>query len=164
LLTVYGGKITTYRRLAEQALRQLAPCFPGLAGPWTAQAPLPGGDLPGGDVGAALATWQQRHPWMPAALARRWLHAHGSRADRVLGDARGLADLGRDFGATLSEREVVYLLRHEWARTAEDILWRRTRCGLHMSAAERSAFAAWIERFPGGGAAHSWNTALDLPA
>lgn len=135
LLTVYGGKLTTYRRLAERVLERLAPWLPGLRPSWSAQVHLPGGGLgPGGPAGLLLEL-ARRHPKLPpellAALARR----HGTRAARVLGAAQTEAELGEHFGGGLYAAEVDYLIAHEWARTAEDILWRRTKCGLRVDAA-----------------------------
>jgi glycerol-3-phosphate dehydrogenase len=144
LLSVYGGKITTFRRLAEHALEKLKPHFPGMKPAWTARAPLPGGDLGGRSFAAFLADLQSRRPFLPAGLALRLARAYGSRAERVLGGARRLDDLGRDLGAGLHEREAEYLLRDEFARTAEDILWRRSKLGLHAPGAAR-ALTDWLE-------------------
>ena len=149
LLSVFGGKITTYRKLAEHALAKLAPHLPRPPGPdWTARAPLPGGDLPGGDFDAFLAALRREHPWLPPALAHHCARSYGTRAAQLLGDARGMGDLGRHFGAALYEREADFLRRTEWARTGEDVLERRTRHGLHMSPAERAAFADWMAGAP----------------
>ena len=129
VLSVFGGKITTYRRLAEQALEKLAPFVPGLPGPWTARVPLPGGDFD--DFDALLAELRAAHPWLPEPLARRLARAYGTRVTRLLNGAASLDDLGADLGAGLTERELAYLVEAEWARTAEDILWRRSKLGLH---------------------------------
>jgi glycerol-3-phosphate dehydrogenase len=147
MLSIYGGKITTYRRLAEHALQKLLPCLPDMAPKasmsWTGREPLPGGDV-AADV---LITELQRYfPFLGEALAGRLAHAYGSRALRFLGQARTLADLGESFGAGLTEAEVRYLMASEWARTAEDILWRRTKLGLHMTQEERAGLADWMER------------------
>jgi glycerol-3-phosphate dehydrogenase len=145
LLSIFGGKITTYRKLAEHALAKLAPHLPQRPGPgWTARAPLPGGDLPEGDFDAYLAALRRAHPWLPAGLARHYARSYGTRAGALLDGARGLGDLGRHFGAALYEREAEFLRRTEWARTGEDVLERRTRHGLHMTAAERARFAEWM--------------------
>jgi len=144
LLCVYGGKITTYRRLAEHVMRDLAPHAPGASGPWTDKAPLPGGDLPGVDFPRFLAGLRDARPWLPEALAHRLARAYGTRVERVLGYAASLDDLGRDFGGGLYEREVAYLLDEEWAKTAEDILWRRTKLGLHLPREARAAFESWL--------------------
>ena len=144
VLSIYGGKITTYRKLAEAALRELAPYFPPMKPPWTATEPLPGGDLPGGDRAAFLASLCAKHPEVPVDVLRGLARRHGMRAARILGDARSLADLGEHFGAGLTSREVDFLVDDEWARTADDVLWRRTKCGLPMSVAERDRVAAYV--------------------
>src|SRR6478609_11599488 len=131
LLSIFGGKITTYRKLAEAALAELAPFFPAMRPGWTRDAPLPGGDLPAGrDV--FLAELERRYDGLPRDLLRALARRHGSRTTTVLGDARTRADLGEDFGAYLTGREIDYLRREEWALAADDILWRRTKCGLPM--------------------------------
>lgn len=132
LLSVFGGKITTYRRLAEHALEKLAPHLPGLKPAWTDGAPLPGGDMPDADFDRFLARLRQRAPFLPEALSLRLARAYGTRVDRILGAARGMADLGEDFGGGLTRAEVDYLVREEWAVAAEDILWRRSKLGLHV--------------------------------
>ena len=142
LLSIFGGKITTYRKLAEHALEKL-----GVAGPsWTADAALPGGDIPALDFEGFVAAQAAIRPWLPAPVLRRLARAYGTRLDAVLGDARAFDDLGQHFGAGLTAAEVVYLIRHEYARSAEDVLWRRSKLGLHMNEAERAALAHWFER------------------
>ncbi len=136
LLTVFGGKITTYRRLAEEAMAKLAAFFPGMKGDWTASEALPGGDL---DYNAFRDEMHARHPQLGREVVAGIVKRHGSRAGSILGEAKVLGDLGRHFGAGLTEREIDYLRSAEWAVTADDVLWRRTKCGLHMSAAERAA-------------------------
>ncbi|SMF21953.1 L-erythritol 4-phosphate dehydrogenase [Tistlia consotensis] len=148
ILSVFGGKITTYRKLAEHALRSLAPFFPSLGPPWTATAPLPGGDLPDADFEAFLAGFAQRHPWLPPRLARHYARLYGTRAEDLLDGAETLADLGRSFGPLFHEREADFLVREEWARSAEDILERRTKHGLFLDPEQRAAFADWLERAP----------------
>ena len=127
LLSVFGGKITTYRRLAETALGRLDRWFPAMAPGWTATAPLPGGDLPAGGMKAFIERLAGRHPWLPPALVRRFAGSYGTRTEALLGDASGMAELGADLGAGLHERELDFLTRTEWAETTEDVLWRRTR-------------------------------------
>ena len=141
LLSVFGGKITTYRKLAEAALHKLRPFIGGSTQNWTHTAPLPGGDLPRADFDAFLIGVKRRWPFLPPALAKRLAHAYGTRISDVMGAARRLDDLGRQFGAGLSAAEVDYLFAHEWAHAAEDILWRRTKVGLHMTALEKDEFA-----------------------
>ncbi len=145
LLDVYGGKITSYRHLAENAVDLLAERLPQLAGGlWTAHAPLPGGDFPAGSVGDLIETLQAAYAFLDDRQAARIAHAYGTRAMRWLGQARGWNDLGRAFGAGLSEAELAYLRAAEWARSAEDVLWRRSKLGLHMTAQQRQDVAAFL--------------------
>lgn len=144
LLSVFGGKITTYRRLAEHAMEKLQGHFPSAGGPWTRDAALPGGDMPGADFDRFLAELRARHPWLPAALARRYARAYGTRTEAVIGSARGLNDLGMHFGDDLYEAEVDYLTAREWAGTAEDILYRRSKLALHLSNDTKAALEAWF--------------------
>ncbi len=143
-LSIYGGKITTYRRLAEHALDRLAPYLPAMKSPWTEHALLPGGDLPAGGTAAWIAELARRYPALPTMLLAGLARRHGTRALAILGDARAPADLGEDFGHGLTAAEVGYLVRNEWARTADDVLWRRTKCGIGMTAAERGRVAACV--------------------
>jgi len=146
LISVFGGKITTYRKLAEHALDKLLP-FLGAARPaWTERAALPGGDMPGADFDAFLAELEAARPWLPEGLARRLARAYGTRVEALLGSARGLDDLGEDLGGGLTEAEVDYLMGHEWAASAEDILWRRSKLGLHFSDEDEVRLDDWIGR------------------
>jgi glycerol-3-phosphate dehydrogenase len=146
LLSIYGGKITTYRRLSEEALERLSPYLRSSKARegWTAKSPLPGGDLDVSAVAALTAELQRNYPFLSPAHAGRLAHAYGTRASKVLGGATSMADLGTSFGATLTEREVRYLMSDEWARTAEDIVWRRSKLGLRLSALEVAAIDDWI--------------------
>jgi glycerol-3-phosphate dehydrogenase len=146
LLSIYGGKITTYRRLAEEALERLSPYLRSAKARegWTGKSPLPGGDMDVSAVAALQAELIRNYPFLPTAHAGRLAHAYGTRAAKLLGNAKSMADLGQSFGATLTESEVRYLMANEWARTAEDIVWRRSKLGLRMSAAEISALDEWI--------------------
>ena len=146
VLSVFGGKITTYRRLAEAAMTKLAPFFPGLRGNWTATAALPGGDFPWDGVDRLRADIAHRYPFLAATTIRRLSCAYGAQTAEVLGDAHTLKDLGECFGAGLTAREVDWLVRHEWARTAEDVLWRRSKLGLRMSADTLSAYLSSSNR------------------
>jgi glycerol-3-phosphate dehydrogenase len=141
LLTVLGGKLTTYRRLAEAALAKLAPHLPPMGPAWTAGTPLPGGDLGDGGLTGFITRLCSRHPNFEPGFLGRLARRYGTLTEDVLGDARGPSDLGTAFGGGLTEREVVYLIRREWAREPEDVLWRRTKCALHMTSAERLAAA-----------------------
>jgi glycerol-3-phosphate dehydrogenase len=149
LLSVFGGKITTYRRLAEHALADLAPWYPLMGAPWTADRALIDGEL------ADAPTFEQafdlfvtgasaNKPALPGELVRILARRHGTGLDDLLEGVKTVADLGRHFGGSLYEVEVRYLLRDEWAVDAEDVLWRRTKEGLHMTVAERAAFAEWL--------------------
>jgi glycerol-3-phosphate dehydrogenase len=133
ILSVYGGKITTYRRLAEHALSVLLPQM-GLdeGEAWTGSKPLPGGNLPRADFASFNAHALARWPGLPSALVARLAKHYGTRMARILNNAQGPADLGRRFGPQLTFTEVQYLVKNEWARSAEDILWRRTRLGLSL--------------------------------
>ncbi|MGJ5132822.1 glycerol-3-phosphate dehydrogenase [Bradyrhizobium oligotrophicum] len=146
LLSIYGGKITTYRRLSEEALERLAPYVKGGKAEegWTGKAPLPGGDMKVSAVAPLIADLRKTYPFLSDAHAKRIAHAYGTRAAAMLAGATSLADLGQDFGGTLTEREVRYLMTNEWALTAEDIVWRRSKLGLRMSAAEIAALDVWI--------------------
>jgi glycerol-3-phosphate dehydrogenase len=133
LLSVFGGKITTYRRLAEMALAKLRPHIGAHATDWTGRSPLPGGDLPRGDFDAFLADVRRRWPFLEPEHAMRLARAYGTRLERFLGNAQRYDDLGEHFGAGLTQAEVEYLMAQEWASSVDDILWRRTKLGLHLS-------------------------------
>ena len=148
LLSVFGGKITTYRRLAEHALEKLGPHLPRDSGPWTAGAPLPGGDFAVDGAGRLKADLMARHPFLDERWAWRLVRAYGTEAFALLDGAKAAGDLGRHFGWNLTEREVVWLREREFARTAEDILWRRSRIGLRLNEAETAALQRWLEENP----------------
>ena len=145
LLTVYGGKITTYRTLAEATMARLARHVPGTA-PWTARAPLPGGDMPWDGVAAHVAQALRRWSFLIEGEARRMVRAYGTRLDRVLGEAKTREDLGPWFGE-LSAAEVRYLMENEWAREPDDVLWRRSKLGLRLSPENRAALAGFMAEF-----------------
>ena len=145
MLSVFGGKITTYRRLAEAAVAQLAAHLPALRAPsWTGTAPLPGGDFPTEGFSDAVGRLRQERAWLPQPLAERLVRAYGTRAWRLLGDARTLGDLGARFGADLTEREVAYLIEAEWARAPDDVLWRRSKLGLRVGPEGRAALETFM--------------------
>jgi glycerol-3-phosphate dehydrogenase len=142
LLSVFGGKITTYRRLAEHALEKLSPCLgaeAGLKNGWTGREPLPGGEFAVDGAVAQVDRLIDRYAFLARPHAARLVRMYGTRAKDVLGAARVAADLGRDFGATLTEAEIDYLMREEWAERAEDVLWRRSKLGLRLSAEQAAA-------------------------
>jgi glycerol-3-phosphate dehydrogenase len=150
LLSIYGGKITTYRRLAEAALAMLASFLPEARRPagWTGQQPLPGGDFPVRGFDRQVGDTRARYPFLEETTARRLVRAYGTRVSAVLQDAKSAADLGRMFGAHLSEAEIRYLSHVEWAMTAEDIVWRRSKLGLRLSRAEIAEIDAYLAGIP----------------
>ena len=148
MLNVFGGKITTFRKLAEHAMQRLARFFPAMQGDWTAHAPLPGGDIANADFETFLSGFERERPWLPRDLARHYARLYGTRASALLAGASSPDALGRKFGPTLYEAEARYLRANEWAETAEDILIRRTKHGLHMTPGEKAAFANWFESAP----------------
>jgi glycerol-3-phosphate dehydrogenase len=136
LLSVFGGKITTYRKLAEAALARLSPHLPparGLPAGWTGKHALPGGDFPMQGFDAELERLIARYPFLPRQLARRLLRAYGTRAGMILAEAARMDDLGTDFGAGFTEAELRYLVANEWVRHAEDAVWRRSKLGLRLT-------------------------------
>jgi glycerol-3-phosphate dehydrogenase len=146
LLSVYGGKITSYHCLAEDAVSILAGRLPALAGPaWTKTQPLPGGDFPVDGLVALEAELDARYPFLGQETAQRIAGAYGTCVYRWLDRARAWAELGRYFGAGMTEAEVDYLRREEWAQTCEDILWRRTKLGLHLDATQQEALAGYLD-------------------
>ena len=143
-LNIFGGKITTYRKLAEGALEKIGAHLSLSRGAWTAGVPLPGGDFAVDGVEALVARLRGAYPFLSEPWARRLVRAYGTEAWEMLGEARTEADLGRGFGATLTEREVRWLMTREFARTADDVLWRRTKLGLRLSAEEAAALDAYM--------------------
>jgi glycerol-3-phosphate dehydrogenase len=144
LLSIFGGKITTFRRLAEQALERLAPYFRGLKPAWTEVPPLPGGDFESPNFAAFLDTARRRYPWLPLDVTTGYARRYGTRMHKLLAGVSSPDDLGRRFGPALFEREARFLATEEWAQTAEDVLERRTKHYLHMSEAERVEFESWF--------------------
>ncbi len=144
LLSVFGGKITTYRKLAGHALQKLMPYFPEMSGDWTATAALPGGDIPNGDFDGFLGKLLARYSGLPKDLVTHYARLYGTRAALILKDAQSVDDLGQHFGGLLYAVEVSYLRKHEWAQTAEDILFRRTKHGLVLTASQREALDAYL--------------------
>ncbi|OSQ52171.1 glycerol-3-phosphate dehydrogenase [Marivita geojedonensis] len=146
VLNIFGGKITTYRRLAESALEKIAEHLPNVKGPWTAGVPLPGGDFAVDGFDALVADVQNRFPFLDRFWARRLVRAYGTEAVGMLGSAREAADLGQDFGATLTETEVRWLMENEYAHTAEDVVWRRNKLGLRLSTEQIQALDIWMAK------------------
>jgi len=146
MLSIFGGKITTFRRLAEEATDKLLKALGKTGGSWTADFALPGGDIENADFAGFLAGLRRRHPWLPDALALRLARAYGTRVERLLGKAAGLADLGDDFGGGVYEAELDYAAREEFAVTGDDFLWRRSKLGLHLDATIRDAIGGWFDQ------------------
>ncbi|MFB2552781.1 glycerol-3-phosphate dehydrogenase [Ensifer soli] len=144
LLNVFGGKITTFRELAERGMQRLAHVFPNMGGNWTEHATLPGGEIPNADYESFANTLRDAYPWASRKLVHHYGRLYGARTKDVIGAAKSLADLGRHFGGNLYEAEVRYLVAREWALEANDILYRRTKHYLHLTDAEREAFADWF--------------------
>ncbi|MDH3693928.1 MAG: glycerol-3-phosphate dehydrogenase [Gammaproteobacteria bacterium] len=146
LLSVFGGKLTTYRKLAEHVMDELKDVLSISAAPWTAHAPLPGGDIDNVDFAGFLKSFRERHSWLPAELAWRYARNYGTRAESIIGDAQSLNQLGKKICADLYEVEARYLVKHEWARTADDILWRRTKLGLLVSGDDVQCLNEWLTK------------------
>ncbi len=143
LLSVYGGKLTTYRVLAQQAVDRLDRCFPGLAESRTARDSLPGGDFQSRDRLASDLAGE--FPWLSAALIQRWVGSYGTLVRELLANCSAPADLGTPFGHGLTQREVDYLIDREWARSADDVLLRRTKLGLLFDAGERATLESYVD-------------------
>jgi glycerol-3-phosphate dehydrogenase len=151
LLSVFGGKITTYRKLAEHAMERLQPLLGGSEKTWTGHTPLPGGDIPASnnpdnDFERFVTHTQARWPFLPAATTRRLIRAYGTCVAHILGDAKTLGDLGEDFGGGLTRAEVDYMCDKEWAMTATDILWRRSKMGLHVAEDTAAKLTAYLSK------------------
>ncbi|WP_323072873.1 glycerol-3-phosphate dehydrogenase [Mycetohabitans endofungorum] len=153
ILSVFGGKITTFRKLAEEALDRLSGPLAITQPAWTHDAPLPGGDIAGSNFAAFAEQFAARHRWLPDTLALRYVHAYGTRVERLLRGAKGLSDLGAEIAPGLYEAELRYLRDEEWAYSADDVLWRRSKIGLRLDAQAVASVQAWFER--GGGDAHA---------
>ncbi|WP_295633586.1 glycerol-3-phosphate dehydrogenase [Novosphingobium sp.] len=147
LLSVFGGKITTYRHLAQEAVELMATRLPALSGPaWTAGKALPGGDFATDGAAGLTAALTKHYPFLEPAWTVRLVRAYGTDAPTILGDAKTLAECGEHFGHGLTEREVRHMVAREWAQTAEDVLWRRSKLGLRFSADEAAGLEQWLIR------------------
>ena len=153
VLSVFGGKITTFRKLAEEAVDMLAAALPVRRGHWTASACLPGGDLFGPQPDACsvlqfdryVDELQHAYPWLPATLTARYARAYGTRTKLLLADRTGIGQMGEELGPGLYAAEIIYLMQHEWAQNASDILWRRSKLGLHLPADTETRLDAWMQ-------------------
>nr|WP_265507215.1 glycerol-3-phosphate dehydrogenase [Paracoccus rhizosphaerae] len=145
LMNVFGGKITTFRELAERGMHRLKDVFPKMGPDWTGEAPLPGGDIPNADFESFANLLRELYPWMPRPLVQHYGHLYGTRTRDVVAGAMNLSDLGRHFGGQLYEAEARYLVAKEWAQTSDDILRRRTKHYLHLTDDQQAAFADWFD-------------------
>ena len=161
LLNVFGGKITTYRRLAESALAKLTPFFPQAKPAWTARVALPGGDFPHDGVAALITSLKQKHPFLTDYWAARLVRAYGTEATRILGTATTAEALGQDFGATLTEAEVRWLMSQEFAANATDVVWRRSKLGLRMTADQIETLDRFMTSTVGADAARAVSPAAE---
>ncbi len=146
LISIFGGKITTYRKLAEHALDRLVDTFPTMGAPWTSTACLPGGDIPNADFEKFCTQLQQRHSALQSDLMYHYARLYGTRANELLENVNVMSDLGEQFSDLFYEREAIYLVNNEWVSKPEDILQRRTKHGLHMSETQIATFTDWFER------------------
>jgi glycerol-3-phosphate dehydrogenase len=144
LVSIYGGKLTAARHLAEKLLEKLQPFLP-MGKAWTAASPLPGGDFEWNEINTLIERARSQWPFLTEAHATRLIRAYGTRVDRVIGPARRMDEMGICFGGDLTKNEVLYLMQNEWARTAEDILWRRTKAGLRLNKQEQHNLAHFME-------------------
>lgn len=144
LLNIYGGKITTYRKLAEKVVGMLVEHFPDAGQAWTHDAPMPGGDFPIDGTETIVDRLLKSYPFLDGKWATRLMRAYGTDAEVMLGNAKSVGDLGIDFGATLFEREVTWLIEHEFAKRADDVVWRRSKLGLRMTPTEIEALDQWM--------------------
>ena len=144
LLSIFGGKLTTYRKLSEHALSKLLPVMQLATTPWTRAATLPGGDIPRGDLESFVSEQLRRHPYVSQPLMRRLGRSYGTRLERILGSAKQLSDLGKEVAPSVYEAELSLMQQEEWARTGDDALWRRSKLGLHLDAQGRAQVQAWF--------------------
>lgn len=144
MLNIFGGKITTYRELAERGIKKIGKFFPNMGKNWTANTPLPGGDMPDADFDRFCDKMKSDYPWMPKDLRQHYGRLYGTLVKKIVGEAKELTELGQHFGGNLYEAEARYLVANEWAQTAEDILWRRTKHKVHLSDEQQQAFTKWF--------------------
>ena len=146
LLNVFGGKITTFRELAERGMHKLNKIFPKTGKDWTKDASLPGGEMPNADYESFVVNLRVQYPWVPKAVLQYYSRLYGARTKDLIGRATSVVDLGQQFSDTFYEAEVRYLAVKEWAQSPEDILWRRTKHALHMSEAQIITFTNWFKK------------------
>lgn len=147
ILSIFGGKITTFRKLAEEVIDMIQPSLQRNAPQWSATQALPGGDIPNADLDHFIETTAQRYPWLAPPLLHDYARNYGTQIHTLIGDANTMAELGQHFGGPLYQREVEYLIEHEWAFSADDILWRRSKKGLHVPKGTELALQAFIDNY-----------------
>ena len=145
ILTVYGGKLTTYRKLSENVLSKLNSFFPKMLGPWTSHNPLPGGDFMHEEKNSLVEGLCKKYPFLDREWSQRLVNGYGTLSEKVLGNAKTKRDLGIDFGNSLTEKEVRWLIEYEFAESEEDILWRRTKLGLKFSKKQKDSLSKWFK-------------------
>ena len=148
LLSVFGGKLTTYRKLAEHALEKLTPYYKGIGPAWTKTAVLPGGDI-GGDRDDYAAKLRRRFPFISESMARHYARTYGSNSELILDKATSLDDLGEHFGHEFFEAELRYLVEHEWVRSLDDAIWRRTKQGMWLTDEQQARISKWLAQHAG---------------
>ncbi len=148
VLSIFGGKLTTYRKLAAHAMEKIGKFFPSMGEGWTRSSPLPGGNFEFDEIDELIESYMAAYPWLAEKTLRRMVRSYGTLIPTILGNAQSLADMGRDFGAGLYQKEVDYLRANEFAKSHEDILWRRSKLGLHMTDNQIAAFAKAFDEFP----------------
>lgn len=146
ILNIFGGKITTYRELSERGLAKISKFFPQMGKDWTDKAPLPGGDIQNADFETFREKLKEDYPWMSRSLRQHYGRLYGTLVTKIVGEATDLSGLGQHFGGNFYEAEVLYLVEHEWAKTTEDILWRRTKHKLSLTKDEISVFEKWFSK------------------
>ena len=145
LLSIFGGKITTYRKLAENAINQLQSFFPHMKNAWTANNYLPGGDLPQQNFEQFLSQIWQEYLWLDRKIISRYANQYGTRVHQLLKNCHKVSDMGISFGFGLFEQELIYLIEQEWAQTVDDILWRRTKLGLYFDEVNITSLHNWLD-------------------
>ncbi len=148
LLTIVGGKITTHRIVAEEVMDSLKPFFPEMKSAWTAFSPLPGGDFPDQDFEAFFVAFKNQFSWLPENICYRYARNYGTRAYMILENAKNINEMGEDFTNGIYEKELDYLVSHEWAKTVDDIVWRRSKWGLVLGEEARNKIAGWLTLVP----------------
>ena len=162
MLSVFGGKITTFRKLSEHLVDKLQPYFEFMNSAWTQSAVLPGGDIPAADYQAYLLTIHQQYPWLDSRTIEHLTQSYGTLMHQVIGNAESITEMGQQFASTFYECEARYLIEHEWAQSAEDVLTRRTKHGLHMTQVEKEIFVQWWQtNVENGGSKSQSNRVLE---